>query len=55
MTPNPGHLPTEAVGKRVRVRLANGNLREWPADGRHGCGWERFGMPSDITEYEVIR
>lgn len=65
MTPNPGHLPPEAIGRRVRVRLANGELGRtddnpmsppgWAADGRGGCRWDLAGRPHDIAEYEVIR
>lgn len=62
MTPNPGHCPEEAVGKRVRVRLADGSLakdiagapRGWAADGRNGCTWAIRKFPFDIAEYEVI-
>lgn len=64
MTPNPGHLPTEAIGKRVRVRLANGRDGRsddnpmsppgWAADGRGGCSWALTGSPFDIAEYEVL-
>lgn len=55
MTPNPGCLPEEAVGKRVRVILRKdaGTMTEpqyadalnpmappgWAADGRNGCRW----------------
>lgn len=55
MKPNPGHLPEEAVGKRVRVVLEKdrASMREpeyadklnptckpgWAADGRDGCRW----------------
>jgi hypothetical protein len=62
--PNPGHLPQEAIGKRVRVLLANGELGRnddnpmspagWPADGKNGCRWEIAGLPFDIAEYEVL-
>lgn len=64
MTPNPGHLPIEAIGKRVNVLLANGRPGStddnpmsppgWAADGRGGCRWSRTGHPFDIAEYEVI-
>lgn len=62
MKPNPGHLPDEAIGKRVRVRLADGSIprdvkgapRGWPADGRGGCCWALRQFPFDIAEYEVI-
>jgi hypothetical protein len=62
--PNPGYLPVEAMGKRVRVRLANGRIgatddnpmspRGWAADGKRGCRWSITGSPFDIKEYEVI-
>ncbi|QIG80078.1 hypothetical protein [Stakelama tenebrarum] len=65
MTPNPGHLPAEAIGRRVRVRLANGRIGRsdagassppgWAADGRGGCRWTRTGSDFDIAEYEVIK
>lgn len=55
MKRNPGLLPTEAVGKRVRVRLRNGNVGEnWAADGRSGCRWSLTGNAFDIVEFEVI-
>ena len=64
MKPNPGHLPEEAIGKRVRVRLSNGSIGAsdpnpmsppgWAADGRGGCRWSRIGSPFDIVEYEVL-
>lgn len=58
MTRNPGHLPAEAQGKRVRVVLANGaragGAAGWPADGKGACRWDRSGSPFDIDFYEVI-
>lgn len=60
MTPNPGHLPPEAAGKRVRVRLMFETPAEvppncsWPADGRGACCWDRTGGKFDIAEYEVL-
>lgn len=64
MTPNPGHLSPEAIGKRVRVVLANGRRGRsddsptsppgWAADDRAGCRWTRTGHPFDIAAYEVI-
>ncbi|HEX8300391.1 hypothetical protein [Sphingomonas sp.] len=64
MKRNPGQLPPEAIGKRVRVRLAHGGFGKsdpnpmsppgWPADGRFGARWSRTGSPFDIAEYEVI-
>jgi len=65
VTPNPGHLPPEAIGKRVIVRLEHGGIGKadpnpmsppgWAADGRTGCRWTRTGSPYDIAEYEVIQ
>lgn len=55
MKPNPGFCPLEAEGKRVRVKLANGHVGEWAADGRGGCRWTIEGHEHDIAEYEVIR
>jgi len=64
MKTNPGHLPSEAIGKRVRVRLAHGGIGAcdgnpmsppgWAADGRGGCRWSIVGLPHDIAEFEVI-
>lgn len=56
MTRNPGRLPKEAVGKRVRVVLVNGRRPEqsWPADGPGACNWRRTGSPFDIDFYEVV-
>ena len=64
MKRNPGHLPSDAIGKRVRVRLAHGGIGAcddnpmsppgWAADGRTGCRWTRTGQPFDIDFYEVI-
>lgn len=63
MQPNPGFLPRVAIGKRVRVLLANGaRNREpdpsappgWAADGKGGCRWTLTGRPHDIKEFEVI-
>lgn len=57
MQRNPGHLPADAVGKRVRVRLRNGRegTGSWPADGPQGCNWRRCGHPFDIQFYEVVK
>lgn len=52
--PNPGHLPEDAIGKRVRVRLVNGETHDWPADGKGGCSWKITGHPFDIASYEVL-
>ena len=61
MRPNPGHCPVDARGKRVRVRLANGEIGRadphpmsppgWAADT---CSWRRDAHPFSIVEYEVI-
>lgn len=56
MKPNPGYCPAEAAGKRVRVRLANGQLGPdtgWAADGRYACRWSITGHSHDIAFYEV--
>jgi len=62
---NPGHLPSEAIGKRVRVKLEHVGKGAtdpnpmsplgWAADGKGGCNWRRSGNPFDIAEYEVIQ
>lgn len=58
MRPNPGHLPREAIGKRVLVTLAGDKPgtppRNWPADGPHGCCWQPRGNPADIASYAVV-
>lgn len=57
MTPNPGHMPAHAAGRRVIVRLRNGSVCAppgWPADGRWGCRWSLTGAPHDIIAYRVI-
>jgi len=57
MKPNPGYCPSEAIGRRVAVRLANGITvlaPGWPADGKAGCDWRRNGHPYNIAEYEVL-
>lgn len=55
MTPNPGRCPPEAMGRKVRVHLANGQVRgPWPASGAQGVCWDRRGHPFDIAEYEVV-
>jgi len=63
MRRNPGYLPHDAAGRRVRVILANGKEGRsdpagppgWAADGKGGCCWARRGFDFDIREYEVIR
>lgn len=64
MKPNPGRLPEEARGKRIRARLAHGGIGAcddnpmsppgWAADGKGACRWSITGSPFDIKEYEVI-
>ena len=64
MTPNPGHCPTEAMGKRVRVWLAHGREASyddnpmsppgWAADGKGGCNWTLTGSAFDIAFYQVM-
>lgn len=54
MKPNPGHLPSEAIGKRVRVELVRGSSFEAPAEGRNAPIWTLRGSPFDIARYEVI-
>lgn len=57
MQANPGHLPPEAAGKRVRVRLRNGVVTKpegWAADGRGECRWSLTGHDFDIVAYEVV-
>jgi hypothetical protein len=64
MIPNPGYCPHEATGKRIRARLANGQIGKsddnvmsppgWAADGKHGCRWSLSDHPFDIAEYEVL-
>ncbi len=55
MRENHGHLPGEAEGRRVRVRLRNGlrPAESWPGDGRFGCRWTLTGDPFDILEWEI--
>jgi len=59
-----GRCPSEAAGKRVRVRLRNGTLHGaepasaeakagWPADGKGACDWALTGNPFDIIEWEL--
>jgi hypothetical protein len=63
VTPNLGSLPPEAIGKRVRVQLANGRVCGtepvnsdspigWRADTTR---WSLTGRPHDVAAYEVIR
>ena len=61
MKPNPGHLPDEARGKRVRVRLAHGGIGAcdngstsspgWAADTTR---WSLTGHSHDVAGYEVL-
>jgi hypothetical protein len=51
---NPGHLPADAIGKRVRGVLRNGEqFSDWAADGRGGCRWTLRQLPHDIVQYEI--
>lgn len=52
MTPNPGRQPPETIGKKVKVLLASGAERIWPAD--RPTVWEKQGTPGDIEEFEVV-
>lgn len=63
--PNRGRCPEEAKGKRVAVRLANGNECDpspvtttsppgWAADDKGGCRWTITGHPYDIKEYRIL-
>ncbi len=55
MRRNPGRLPADAIGTRVRVTLRNDRpAGPWPADGAQGCRWARTGHPFDIDFYEVV-
>jgi hypothetical protein len=58
-------MPSDAAGKRVRGKLANGEPfgfkpvsdtapAGWPADGKGACRWSRTGSAADIDYYEVI-
>lgn len=61
---NPGHLPEDAVGKRVRVKLRDGSIGSedggsmvppgWAADGKGGCNWRKAGHAFDIEYYVVL-
>lgn len=64
MRRNPGRLPPIAAGKRVVVRLRNGDVwgrdavttvtpAGWAADGKSGCRWSLTGSPHDIVAFEV--
>ncbi|NWK96542.1 hypothetical protein DM806_12900 [Sphingobium lactosutens] len=61
MKANPGHRPSDAVGKRVRVWLAHGGegatYHDAPAAGwaADDCNWSIQGWPYDIAFYEVLR
>lgn len=61
MKPNPGWLPEEARGKRVRVRLAHGELGACdngstapPGWAAATTRWSLTGAQHDVAEYEVI-
>jgi len=61
---NPGHLPDDAIGKRVRVKLRNGSIGSedggsmvppgWAADGKGACNWRLKNHPFDIEYYVVL-
>ena len=57
MIKNDGHMPRDAAGKRVRVKLANGMepKEAWPADGKFGCRWSLTGHHFDIAEWELAQ
>lgn len=64
--PNPGECPRDAKGKRVVVKLNNGDVcgedpvttvtaAGWAADGKHGANWTRDPeWPFAIAEYYVL-
>lgn len=61
--PNPGYLPKDAKGKRVRVVLMNGRQPAdvspamppgWAADEKSGCRWTKTGDEWDIAWYIVL-
>lgn len=60
--PNPGHIPEEAVGKRVLVKLGNGRLcGAAPVNATAPIGWAAnsarwtlTGSPYDISWYRVL-
>lgn len=62
MKPNPGHLPRDAVGKRVVVRLTNGREHgRAPVNVGGKLGWDamttrwsRTGSPFDVAAYRVL-
>ncbi|MCC7097295.1 MAG: hypothetical protein IT472_08960 [Thermomonas sp.] len=62
MKPNPGHLPDDAIGKRVIVGLRNGSVcGRVPVTATAPLGWDAkqarwslTGQPHDIAQYEVI-
>ena len=45
-------MPRAMIGKKVKVRLASGAERTWPAD--RPTTWEKQGTPGDIEEFEVV-
>lgn len=56
--PNPGYCPPTAKGKRVKVKLRNGNVESgWPADrsvaGRNPpMRWTLEDHPADVLEWD---
>jgi hypothetical protein len=57
MTPNPGHCPPEAAGKRVRVKLRSGYAFEAIADQvSRGLklDWRLTGSTADVIEWELV-
>lgn len=62
---NPGRCPADAKGRRVEVKLANGEVAKgdpnpmsppgWAADGPNGLKWERRGFDFDVDYYRVIK
>lgn len=58
--PNPGHLPDDAHGKRVRVILRHGREPRygepsgWAADGRGACSWSLRRGDFSIVGYMVL-
>ena len=64
MTPNPGHCPPEAIGKRVRgvlrkgwkfgfVPVSSDSKAGWPADGKGAADWTLSGSEYDIISWEL--
>lgn len=61
MSPNPGHCPPGAIGKRVRVHLRDGTVQglapvsnESPAGWRADTtNWRLTGSQFDVLEWEL--